>query len=55
MCPNTPKKPNNSQKLENILFGEVKVDERGCPIDSDNDGVPDYRDIEPNTKANRVF
>ena len=50
MCPNTPKKPNNSQKLENILFGEVKVDERGCPIDSDNDGVPDYRDIEPNTK-----
>ena len=51
MCPNTPKKPNNSQKLENILFGEVKVDERGCPIDSDNDGVPDYRDIEPNTKS----
>ncbi len=50
MCPNTPKKPNNSQKLENVLFGEVKVDNRGCPVDSDNDGVPDYRDIEPNTK-----
>lgn len=51
MCPNTPKKTNNSQKLENLLFGEVKVDKRGCPIDTDNDGVPDYRDIEPNTKA----
>ncbi len=27
----------------------VKVDSRGCPIDSDKDGVSDYLDQEPNT------
>lgn len=27
----------------------VIVDMRGCPLDSDNDGVPDYLDLEPNT------
>lgn len=27
----------------------VAVDLRGCPLDSDNDGVPDYLDKEPNT------
>ena len=35
-CPGTPK--------------GVKVDNKGCPIDSDGDGVPDYLDKEPNTK-----
>lgn len=50
MCPNTPKRPNNSQTIKNLFFGDVKVDERGCPLDTDNDGVPDYRDVEPNTK-----
>ena len=29
----------------------VKVDTKGCPLDSDNDGVADYLDKEPNTKA----
>ena len=33
----------------------VKVDEKGCPLDSDGDGVPDYLDKEPNTaKGNKV-
>src|SRR5699024_3699842 len=27
----------------------VTVDEKGCPLDSDNDGVPDYLDKCPNT------
>ncbi|MFT4778514.1 MAG: hypothetical protein ACI923_001044 [Flavobacteriales bacterium] len=27
----------------------VPVDEFGCPLDSDNDGFPDYRDLEPNS------
>ena len=35
-CHHTPKK--------------VKVDINGCPIDTDKDGVPDYIDIEPNSK-----
>lgn len=26
---------------------EAEVDENGCPVDTDNDGVPDYRDDEP--------
>ena len=34
-CPNTPK--------------GVKVDKKGCPLDSDRDGVPDYKDKCPNT------
>ena len=36
-------------------YGEVPagvaVDAEGCPLDSDNDGVPDYRDQCPNTPA----
>ncbi|HYX05206.1 MAG TPA: thrombospondin type 3 repeat-containing protein [Bacteroidales bacterium] len=32
-CPNTPR--------------GVKVDSLGCPLDSDNDGIPDYLDKEP--------
>jgi len=35
LCQNTP--PN------------VKVDSKGCPIDTDKDGVPDYLDKEPKT------
>ncbi len=27
----------------------VKVNSKGCPVDSDNDGIPDYRDDEPNS------
>lgn len=27
----------------------VAVNEKGCPPDSDNDGIPDYRDLEPNS------
>ena len=27
----------------------VPVDEFGCPLDSDDDGFPDYRDLEPNS------
>jgi len=30
----------------------VKVDAKGCPIDSDNDGVADYLDKCPDTPAN---
>lgn len=37
MCPDTPK--------------GVKVDKKGCPIDSDGDGVPDYLDKCPDTPA----
>ncbi len=29
----------------------VKVNEKGCPLDDDNDGVPNYIDQEPNTKS----
>lgn len=29
---------------------DVKVDKKGCPIDTDKDGVPDYLDQEPNTE-----
>ena len=32
-CPNTPR--------------GVKVDSLGCPFDSDNDGIPDYKDKQP--------
>lgn len=28
----------------------VKVDENGCPLDTDKDGIPDYMDKEPNSK-----
>ena len=28
----------------------VKVDLNGCPIDTDKDGVPDYKDVQPNSK-----
>ena len=34
-CPGTP--------------ANVPVDEFGCPLDSDGDGYPDYRDLEPNS------
>lgn len=50
LCPNTPK----SFKKDNALHSyksKVEVDERGCPLDSDNDGVPDYRDIEQDTRS----
>lgn len=40
LCPGTPK--------------GVKVDGVGCPLDSDNDGIPDYRDKEPNSKSLNV-
>lgn len=40
LCPGTPK--------------GVKVDEVGCPLDTDNDGVPDYRDKEKNSKTINV-
>lgn len=30
----------------------VKVNSKGCPPDKDEDGVPDYRDKEPNTLKN---
>jgi hypothetical protein len=36
LCHHTPKK--------------VEVDNKGCPKDKDNDGVPDYLDIEPESK-----
>ena len=36
ICPGTPK--------------GVKVDSKGCPLDEDNDGVPDYLDKEAGTK-----
>ena len=32
----------------------VNVDDRGCPIDSDNDNVPDYLDKEANTPKGAV-
>jgi len=31
-----------------------KVDARGKPIDKDDDGIPDYRDLEPNSAPNAV-
>ena len=37
ICPGTPK--------------EVKVDTKGCPLDSDGDGVADYMDKEPKSKS----
>jgi hypothetical protein len=33
ICPDTPR--------------DVKVDENGCPVDEDGDGVPDYQDPAP--------
>ena len=39
MCPETPAEAAGT------------VDAQGCPIDSDNDGVPDYKDECPNTPA----
>ena len=32
----------------------ISVDLKGCPLDSDNDGVPHYIDKEPNTKSSAV-
>ncbi|MCX7863256.1 MAG: hypothetical protein N2449_09720 [Bacteroidales bacterium] len=32
----------------------VKVDSKGCPVDKDNDGVPDYRDDEPESKKGAI-
>lgn len=29
---------------------QVKVDEKGCPLDTDKDRVPDYKDDEPDTE-----
>jgi hypothetical protein len=40
-CPNTPK--------------EIKVDKKGCPLDTDLDGVPDYLDEEPNTTIGNII
>lgn len=39
-CPETPR--------------NVKVDSKGCAIDSDNDAVPDYLDKEPNTPTGAI-
>ena len=39
-CPGTPK-------------GQ-KVDENGCPYDDDNDGVPNHKDKQKNTKPNAI-
>ena len=33
---------------------DVKVDARGCPIDTDNDNIPDYLDKEANTPKGAV-
>ena len=40
LCQNTPK--------------GVKVDGKGCPLDGDKDGVPDYLDKELNTLAGKI-
>ena len=32
----------------------VEVDAQGCPIDTDNDNVPDYLDKEANTPKGAV-
>lgn len=40
-CPNTPE-------------GAGAVDEAGCPLDSDGDGIPDYRDAESSTSADAI-
>lgn len=40
MCPLTP--------------NGVKVDKKGCPLDSDEDGVADYLDKEPNTPKGKL-
>lgn len=40
LCPGTP--------------GGVKVNEKGCPIDTDNDGIPDYRDKEKNSAPKAI-
>ena len=33
---------------------QVKTDKKGCPLDRDKDGIPDYRDKEPMTALNKV-
>jgi len=33
---------------------DVDVDAKGCPLDSDKDGIPDYRDLEPNSTLEAV-
>ncbi len=32
----------------------IEVDEKGCPFDEDNDGVPDYKDLELGTDSTMV-
>ena len=32
----------------------VEVDAKGCPKDDDNDGVPNYKDKEPNTATGAI-
>lgn len=32
----------------------IEVDEKGCPYDEDNDGVPDYKDLELGTDSTMV-
>jgi len=39
-CPHTPK--------------DVQVDERGCPVDGDKDGVPDFLDLEMNSAEGTI-
>ena len=33
---------------------DVKVNQFGCPLDTDKDGVPDYIDKEPNTPLGKI-
>ena len=45
------------QNLDDECIGTpagVEVDLKGCPPDTDNDGVPDYRDVEVNSAENAV-
>lgn len=45
------------QNLDDECLGtppEVAVDLKGCPPDTDQDGVPDYRDVEVNSLENAV-
>lgn len=50
LCPNTPKSFTKKNALHSYK-SKVEVDDRGCPLDSDNDGVPDFRDIEVDTRV----
>jgi hypothetical protein len=44
---------NNDDECANTPPG-VKVDEKGCPVDGDKDGVPDYKDDEKKTKLGAI-